>query len=216
MGGIIMKKIMFNDKYGLTQAVLDGRKTMTRRIVSEKLLDRWTDYDDFCNNVSVENAPTERQYYDEKDFFLNNAPYKLGEVVAIAQSYMDVDRFHRKGKNADYLEYLDSILPELKLYPGWGNKMFVKADLMPHHIEITDIKVERLQDISDEDCLKEGIIHVSTFLGQKIYHTPHVNGSYLSTNVAQEAFAVLIDKVSGKGVWESNPFVFAYEFVLFD
>lgn len=30
-----MKKIMFNDKYGLTQAVLDGRKTMTRRIVSE-------------------------------------------------------------------------------------------------------------------------------------------------------------------------------------
>lgn len=211
-----MKKIMFNDKYGLTQAVLDGRKTMTRRIVSEKLLDRWTDYDDFCNNVSVENAPTERQYYDEKDFFLNNAPYKLGEVVAIAQSYIDVDRFHRKGKNAAYLEYLDSILPELKLYPGWENKMFVKADLMPHHIKITDIKVERLQDISDEDCLKEGIIHVSTFLGQKIYHTPHVNGSYLSTNVAQEAFAVLIDKVSGKGVWESNPFVFAYEFVLFD
>ena len=207
---------MFNDKYGLTQAVLDGRKTMTRRIVSEKLLDRWTDYDDFCNNVSVENAPTERQYYDEKDFFLNNAPYKLGEVVAIAQSYIDVDRFHRKGKNAAYLEYLDSILPELKLYPGWENKMFVKADLMPHHIKITDIKVERLQDISDEDCLKEGIIHVSTFLGQKIYHTPHVNGSYLSTNVAQEAFAVLIDKVSGKGVWESNPFVFAYEFVLFD
>lgn len=142
--------------------------------------------------------------------------YELGEVVAIAQSYMDVDRFHRKGKNAAYLEYLDSILPELKLYPGWGNKMFVKADLMPHHIKITGIKVERLQDISDEDCLKEGIIHVSTFLGQKIYHTPHVNGSYLSTNVAQEAFAYLIDKVSGKGTWESNPFVFAYEFVLFD
>lgn len=211
-----MKKIMFNDKFGLTQAVLDGRKTMTRRIVSEKLLDRWTDYDDFCNNVSVENAPTERQYYDEKDFFLNNAPYKLGEVVAIAQSYMDVDRFHRKGKNAAYLEYLDSILPELKLYPGWGNKMFVKADLMPHHIKITDIKVERLQDISDEDCLKEGIIHVSTFLGQKIYHTPHVNGSYLSTNVAQEAFAYLIDKVSGKGVFKSNPYVFVYEFKLLD
>lgn len=94
--------------------------------------------------------------------------------------------------------------------------MFVKADLMPHHIKITGIKVERLQDISDEDCLKEGIIHVSTFLGQKIYHTPHVNGSYLSTNVAQEAFAYLIDKVSGKGTWESNPFVFAYEFVLVD
>lgn len=195
-----MKKIMFNDKFGLTQAVLDGRKTMTRRI----------------SEYQIRNSIFCKSGYESIHGYEIKPKYKVGEVVAIAQSYMDVDRFHRKGKNAAYLEYLDSILPELKLYPGWGNKMFVKADLMPHHIKITGIKVERLQDISDEDCLKEGIIHVSTFLGQKIYHTPHVNGSYLSTNVAQEAFAYLIDKVSGKGTWESNPFVFAYEFVLFD
>lgn len=212
-----MKKIMFNDKYGLTQAVLDGRKTMTRRIVGEKLLDRWTDYDDFCNNVSVENIYTERQYYDKKDFFLNNAPYKLGEVVAIAQSYMDVDRFHRKGKNAAYLEYLDSILPELKLYPGWGNKMFVKADLMPHHIKITGIKVECLQDISDEDCFKEGIYASNSHeIGYGIPWVYEFAKSKMAYYTPREAFADLIDKVSGKGTWESNPFVFAYEFVLVD
>lgn len=221
-----MKKIMFNDKYGLTQAVLDGRKTMTRRIIEIdecvrfpiirfRPLEKWEKK--VVNPNYVFNGHV-YAVYNELDLLchLVKPRYEIGEVVAIAQSYMDVDRFHRKGKNAAYLEYLDSILPELKLYPGWGNKMFVKADLMPHHIKITGIKVERLQDISDEDCLKEGIIHVSTFLGQKIYHTPHVNGSYLSTNVAQEAFAYLIDKVSGKGTWESNPFVFAYEFVLFD
>ncbi len=217
---------MFNDKFGLTQAVLDGRKTMTRRIIEIdecvrfpiirfRPLEKWEKK--VVNPNYVFNGHV-YAVYNELDLLchLVKPRYEIGEVVAIAQSYMDVDRFHRKGKNADYLEYLDSILPELKLYPGWGNKMFVKADLMPHHIKITGIKVERLQDISDEDCLKEGIIHVSTFLGQKIYHTPHVNGSYLSTNVAQEAFAYLIDKVSGKGTWESNPFVFAYEFVLFD
>lgn len=221
-----MKKIMFNDKFGLTQAVLDGRKTMTRRIIEIdecvrfpiirfRPLEKWEKK--VVNPNYVFNGHV-YAVYNELDLLchLVKPRYEIGEVVAIAQSYMDVDRFHRKGKNAAYLEYLDSILPELKLYPGWGNKMFVKADLMPHHIKITGIKVERLQDISDEDCLKEGIIHVSTFLGQKIYHTPHVNGSYLSTNVAQEAFAYLIDKVSGKGTWESNPFVFAYEFVLFD
>ena len=217
---------MFNDKFGLTQAVLEGRKTMTRRIieigeyVSFPII-RFRPLEDWEKKVVNPNYVFNGHVYavyNELDLLchLVKPRYEIGEVVAIAQSYMDVDRFHRKGKNADYLEYLDSILPELKLYPGWGNKMFVKADLMPHHIKITGIKVERLQDISDEDCLKEGIIHVSTFLGQKIYHTPHVNGSYLSTNVAQEAFAYLIDKVSGKGTWESNPFVFAYEFVLFD
>ena len=217
-----MKKIMFNDKFGLTQAVLEGRKTMTRRIIKcpRTFRGEWVAGFNIHRRHSDKKIVDWPCMYDadEREFDMGEIlpKYELGEVVAIAQSYMDVDRFHRKGKNAAYLEYLDSILPELKLYPGWGNKMFVKADLMPHHIKITGIKVERLQDISDEDCLKEGIIHVSTFLGQKIYHTPHVNGSYLSTNVAQEAFAYLIDKVSGKGTWEENPFVWVYEFKLFD
>ena len=209
-----MKKIMFNDKFGLTQAVLDGRKTMTRRIVSEKLLDRWTDYDDFCNNVSVENAPTERQYYDEKDFFLNNAPYKLGEVVAIAQSYRDSgytpDSLDRHPKDL-------SVRGLMKDSAGWNNKMFVKSYACKHHIKITNVKIERLQDISDEDCLKEGIIKgkcgsESTHF-MDAYYVPKEKQPYCTP---RNAFEVLIDKVSGKGTWESNPFVFAYEFVLFD
>ena len=210
-----MKKIMFNDEFGLTQAVLDDLKTMTRRIfyIPDKLVP-YLDIDDIFDIVDdciiwKDKSDNIRMTFEPK--------YKVGEVVAIAQSYMDVDRFHRKGKNTAYLEYLDSILPELKLYPGWGNKMFVKADLMPRHIKITGIKVERLQDISDEDCLKEGIIHAYTNNdGIKIYHTPHTKRGYLSTDVAQQAFAFLIDKVSGKGTWESNPYVFCYEFVLVD
>lgn len=222
-----MKKIMFNDEFGLTQAVLEGRKTMTRRIIeidecvrfpiiSFRPLENWEKKVVNSNYVFNEHVYA---VYNELDLLchLVKPRYEIGEVVAIAQSYMDVDRFHRKGKNAAYLEYLDSILPELKLYPGWANKMFVKADLMPHHIKITGIKVERLQDISDEDCLKEGIIHAYTDNdGIKIYHTPHTKRGYLSTDVAQQSFAFLIDKVSGKGTWESNPYVFCYEFVLVD
>lgn len=210
-----MKKIMFNDKFGLTQAVLDGRKTMTRRIIKCPRTFRG----EWVAGFNIHRSPSDKKIVgfpcmydaDEREFDMGEIlpKYKLGEVVAIAQSYESV--YHECG-----LETMDMLVSSLKYNAGWTNKMFVKADLMPHHIKITGIKVERLQDISDEDCLKEGIIHVSTFLGQKIYHTPHVNGSYLSTNVAQEAFAYLIDKVSGKGTWESNPFVFAYEFVLVD
>lgn len=218
---------MFNDKFGLTQAVLDGRKTMMRRICKYDRPDEsWDivfpvfeskDYDSEGKLISSLYGAFGWKNKDGDFTGWNNPLYKVGEVVAIAQSYMDVDRFHRKGKNAAYLEYLDSILPELKLYPGWGNKMFVKADLMPHHIEITNIKIERLQDISDGDCLKEGIIHAYTDNdGIKIYHTPHTKRGFLSTDIAQQAFAVLIDKVSGKCTWERNPFVFAYEFKLVD
>ena len=205
---------MFNDDYGLTQAVLDGRKTMTRRIVSEKLLDKWTDYDDFCNSVSVENTPTTRQYYDEKEFFIDNSSYKVGEIIAIAQSYKD------SGYSPDSLDRHPkdlSVRGLMKDSAGWNNKMFVKSYACKHHIKITNVKVERLQDISDEDCLKEGIIHAYTDNnGIKRYHTPHTKRGYLSTDVAQQAFAFLIDKVSGKGVFQSNPYVFVYEFKLLD
>ena len=195
---------MFNDKYGLTQAVLEGRKTMTRRIIK---LDKLGEY-------NFDNALKQEWGRKSIEAYINNyARYKVGEVIAIAQSYETV--FHSGNCPNDF--FVDSSTINKKYCgAGFKNKMFVKADLMPHHIKITGIKVERLQDISDEDCLKEGIIHVSTFLGQKIYHTPHTKRGYLSTDIPQQAFEFLINKVSGKGIWESNPFVFAYEFRLTD
>ena len=188
------KKIMFNDKFGLTQAVLDGRKTMTRRISEDQIR----------NSIFCKSGYESIHGYEIKP------KYKVGEVVAIAQSYESV--YNEKG-----LETMDMLVSWLKNHKGWQNKLFVAAGYMIHHIRITDIKVERLQEISDEDCLKEGIIHAYTNNdGIKIYHTPHTKRGYLSTDVAQEAFAFLIDKVSGKGTWERNPFVWVYEFKLLD
>ncbi len=196
---------MFNDKFGLTQAVLDGRKTMTRRIIK---LDKLGEY-------NFDNALKQEWGRKSIEAYINNyARYKVGEVIAIAQSYETV--FHSGNCPNDF--FVDSSTINKKYCgAGFKNKMFVKADLMPHHIEITGIKVERLQEISDEDCLKEGIIHAYTDNdGIKRYHTPHTKRGYLSTDIPQQAFEFLINKVSGKGTWESNPFVFAYEFRLVD
>nr|DAL94150.1 MAG TPA: ASCH domain protein [Caudoviricetes sp.] len=200
-----MKKILFNDKLGLTQAVLDGRKTMTRRIVAleSTLAITWDCETEIDRDIAI------------KNYIVGNIKnrYEVGEVVAIAQCYMDIDQFHRNGKNAAYLE----LLPGLKLYPGWGNKMFVRSDLMPHHIRITDIKVERLNGISDTDCLREGIVKGQC--GSKEIHfmdAYYLPVPYQPYCTPQEAFSVLIDKVSGRGTWESNPYVWVYEFELVD
>lgn len=215
---------MFNDKLGLTQAVLEGRKTMTRRICKYDRPDEsWDivfpvfgskDYDNEGNLVSPLFGAFGWKNKDGDFTGWNNPLYKFGEVVAIAQSYRD------SGYSPDSLDRHPkdlSVRGLMKNSAGWNNKMFVKSYACKHHIKITNVKIERLQDISDEDCLKEGIIHAYTDNnGIKRYHTPHTKRGYLSTDVAQQAFAFLIDKVSGKGTWESNPFVFAYEFVLFD
>jgi len=152
-----MQKIMFNDRYGLTDAVIEGRKTMTRRLVSDRLWEIWTDYDDFCNSViggiARGGTSVSREYYRECDFFKDKCRYKVGEIVAVAQCYNDVVR-----------EFTD-----LAFVPGSTNKMFVRADLMPHQIRIIGIRCERLRDISDEDCIKEGVYAGSQALEYPYY-----------------------------------------------
>lgn len=215
---------MFNDECGLTQAVLDGRKTMTRRVCKYDRPNETydivfpvfepNDYDNDGNIVSPLNYAF--GWKNDKGYFTGwNIPkYKVGEAVAVAQCYKSL------GMNPEIaLDDKDGIgfYTKTKFAPGWKNKMFVRADLMPHHIRITDIKVERLQNISDEDCLKEGI-----YKGQCGSADTHFMDAYYYKGDIQPyctprgAFAALIDKVSGKGAWESNSYVFVYEFELVD
>ena len=215
-----MKKIMFNDKYSLTQAVLDGRKTMTRRIIKcpRTFKGEWVAGFNIHRRHSDKKIVDWPCMYDadEREFDMGEIlpKYELGEVVAIAQCYKSL------GMNPEIaLDDKDGIgfYTKTKFAPGWKNKMFVRADLMPHHIRITDIKIERLQDISDEDCLKEGI-----YKGQCGSADTHFMDVYYYKGDIQpyctprDAFAELIDKVSGKGTWASNPYVFVYEFELID
>ena len=145
---------------------------------------------------------------------IRNSKYalcKAGEIVAVAQSYRDCGGVNEEG--IPMWEIISSKVGGTNA--GWSNKMFVRAELMPHQIRITNVRVERLQDISDEDCLKEGIIK-----GQCGSADTHFMDAYYVPNdiqpycTPQDAYEILIDKVSGKGTWERNPYVFVYDFEL--
>ena len=179
---------MFNDKFLLTKAVLDGTKIMTRRLLKEGTpLGNWE-----------ETAKC--------------LPYKVGDIVAIAQPYKDI--IECMAEYSDIIINVDgSINREYKA--GWTNKMFVKAYLLPHHIKTTDVRGERLQDITDDDCLKEGIIHLTT-LGIEGYGYLTSDGKCCMFDTPREAYAELINKISGKGTWERNPWVGAYTFETVD
>ena len=190
---------MFNDKYGLTQAVLEGRKTQTRRICNPIPYRRELT----CNDVWG-HYPTKEEI--DFDKLLARSKYKVGEVIAVAQSY---HALNKQGYVAP--EWLDHTCENSA---GYDNKMFVQAALMPYHIKITNIRVECLQDISDEDCMKEGVIPYNDCFGNGfMLDDPH-NNSYrrYCYTTARKAFSVLIDKTCGKGTWDSNPWVFVYDF----
>lgn len=193
-----MKKIMFNDKYGLTQAVLEGRKTQTRRIAYTGSLP----YLDFGICVEPKNfgRATLFRGIDE----IAHSRYNIGEEVAVAQAYcmLIVDS-----------GYSDKEILEIACSKGWVNKKYVNSDLMPHRIRITDIRAERLQEISYEDCFAEGVVqqHGEGANGEIYSYIPYEKPLY---STPREAYAALIDKISGKGTWKNNPYVFVYEFEL--
>lgn len=188
-----MKKIMFNTPLGLHDDVVSGYKTKTRRICKEQY---WS-FSDLVNANS------------NQSYMFDIPTYGIGEVVAIAQPYKDFMSPDDERGWADK--------EHTKRVPGWVNKMFVKAEYMPLRIRIIDIKVERLQEISDEDCLKEGIHKWTKDMelckydlgeGHEMWHWCD------KPREPKEVFRKLIDKISGKGTWKSNPYVFVYEFEL--
>lgn len=211
-----MKKIMFNDRYGLTDAVIEGRKTMTRRLIPDEFFG--LTWDTRGNTLVYEN-----EYGDFIDVRLSKyTRYKDGEIVSVAQNYFLTYDESKWESGIWYNEFEDG--SDITNHAGWINKMFVKAEYMPHQIRITGIRCERLQDISDEDCMKEGV--VGGIIG---YYVPGIQckdwskESYVDTEdgrtwklfpTPREAFAALIDKVSGRGTWKSNPWVVVYEFEL--
>ena len=189
-----MKKIMFNDQYSLTQAVLEGRKTQTRRIAYEKPFM----YIRSCGFIT-EGKDKGKLSINDGNEIVAKSTYKIGEVVAVAQRYCDIPMD-------------SSIKIILCKHPGWNNKMFVTAKTMPHQIKITNIRCERLQDISTDDCLDEGIVDFESRINKAHFYS--VTDKSATYDTPKKPYAQLINKLVGKGTWDSNPLVFVYDFKL--
>lgn len=184
-----MKKIMFNERYGLQSAVFEGRKTQTRRELF------------YCNKeigcVLNKNGKLEC-YTDYNGNPIHTSRFAIGEVVAIAERYNDS---MQNGSISSFDK-------------GWKNKMFVKAELMPHHIKITDIRCERLQDINESDCIKEGVRYYSIVNRFVIWDYDKSKDFLFDT--AKECFLYLLNLVGKKEHRTINPYVIVYEFEQID
>ena len=218
-----MKKIMFNDRYGLTGAVLRGDKTMTRRMMT-MTLHRCNKYGQMVkivpDDMFIASDGTAHFQVGRNGYMVpkqNQPAYHVGEEVAIAQSYRDVyDEYLNDINNPIFDAYAKAKDDEVS-GKGFENKMFVRADLMPHRIIIRKVDVQRIQDISDEDCTREGIqtdtVHFQEWQGQHGFRDRDKNAPLLFKS-RREAFASLIAKVGKKSDWEDNPWVYVYTFEL--
>ena len=203
-----MKGICFIEP--LFHKVVKGEKTQTRRIIKSST--------GFFNVESKDGVITSIWKCDADgsngDNLIPVMPkYKVGEKVYLKEPYYihtDGDLHYKFDGKEDVERFLfdETKFENIK----WLNKLFMPAWAARYFIEITAVRAERLQDISEEDCLKEGI-EKEVYNGRLFNSTKYCNGSE-TFSTPKEAYAELIDKINGKDTWERNPFVWIYDFKL--
>ena len=206
-----MKGMMLNEHVGLETATLNRMKARTARnefrsknLNTQIFLELLSDdnYMKTTGNLDFDGVNTFRidDCYQGYEF---KTKYAIGEVVAIKQSYEDIYHSMRPCTGKDEYKKQYSHLA------GWTNKMFVKNDLMPHQVKITEIKLERLQDISSTDCLREGVRRSGG-----VYYLPSAEKDMSAFDSPRKAFAALIDYACGKGTWKRNDINVVYYYNL--
>lgn len=164
------------------------------------------------------------------------ARFKIGEILFIkepfANEYGDSGNRHYKydGKKKfeDFKHDENIKWEDMK----WSNKLFMGEQDARYFIKITNVRQEHLQDISDADCIAEGVSKMAC--NPPVYELPpsgnlddpekeqkridknkEWEGDYYAYNTPQEAYAVMLDKVNNKkGSWEQNPLLWVYDFQL--
>ena len=201
-----MKKMMFNEKYGLQRAVLSRTKTKTRRD-GKKVEKQYAFY------VVANEMKGKEDYLSLEEFAISKSPYKVGDIVAIQQSYKELleEEYMPTSIENEVIRMVE------QNHIGCTNKMYVKAELMPHHVRITEVRFEQLKCISDEECLEEGIYRRDDMINSNMedvvrytFENCFERGVFKTYSTPRDAFASLIDKISGKGTWEKNEYVYVY------
>ncbi|MDR1346812.1 MAG: hypothetical protein LBJ63_00040 [Prevotellaceae bacterium] len=225
-----MKGILFTEP--MFHKVVSGEKVMTRRIIKpqpgkdlEIPEEGFINFDgEYCfgrQRVLIQtvecryddNGKLYQHYSEDIDVDVVNFPvkprYKPGETLYLKEPYWSV---------GNVVQYKYSCGNGVKGFDvesiKWSNKLFMPEKHARYFIEITGVRCERLQNIGDEDCLKEGIEEQqwTDYPYNTFYVIPDTTCELY--NAPQEAYAALIDSINGKGTWNSNPFVWCYSFKL--
>lgn len=178
------KPILFSTP--MVQAILDGRKTMTRRIINPKLIKDWA------------GAGFAEQFINWTN---HNAPHQPGDILWVRETWAPASQ-NRYILRADYRD-------EKTMIPYEQCGMNVEVSLVRFHpsifmpksacrlfLRVTDVRAERLQEITYDDCLREGMWN---------------KGTDVNTLASFQELWQHLNAKRGYG-WGTNPWVWVYTF----
>ena len=194
-------------KTPLFKLSIGGVKTMTRRGISDK------------NRLKfgINKHLTTEQVRMKMN---GNTQLKVGDIVYLPETWAwectekTTENGVERISTGNLLYKLDgdelSTNDSQSQFGRWNNKFFMPECVSRYKAKIISVGIERLRDISDEDCLKEGVLHISLEMAtEESFLNPFTNEEFPTP---RQAFAALVDSAMSKGTWEKNEWVEVYEY----
>ena len=202
------KPILFSTP--MVRAIMEGRKTQTRRIIKRELPDdahgfHFLPKKDWTIKRKIDN--TWAYFVDPKtgswpcnDEDKLKCRYKINDILWVRETWQHTKclNLHITDENYGYIYKADGLPWEDFEEWSWEPSIFMPKKACRLFLELKDIRIEKLNDISPDDAIAEGMETVGLFL------------NYNGTNI--EKFKKLWDLINGENSWNKNPFVWVYEF----
>lgn len=206
----------------MVRALLDGRKTQTRRLLPNPEYygcptgDCPHDRQDQCNQAMAENTAEDLRFTVDDRLYVREEYYQFGHWEAVEGALTKGGRQKWSFVGTNSMVQFDApgefFFSRNVAYPGvpaWYKRLgrFMPRCLSRMTLDVTDVRVERLQDCSEADAMAEGLM-------SGIFPGYWRNPSDLSRDhsTAVEAYAALWNSLNGEGAWEANPWVVAVSF----
>lgn len=205
------KPILFNTE--IVRAILDGRKTETRRLPSKRIEDKWLNYEEWVTAA----APPGSTSLTEKEFYEEYPPYRPGDILYVRETWclrFDGEKYFYKADKHTPREEKRLIDYD---HVSWKPSIHMPKEAARVFLKVTNVRVERLKDMTDKDALKEGAQGVKCdHAGLGAYGcTDCMNTGWLEPPMLE--FMEIWDSTIKKHDldrygWDANPWVYAIEF----
>ncbi|EOA8199562.1 TPA: hypothetical protein ACW7JL_003022 [Enterobacter hormaechei] len=200
--------MIFNGE--MVRAILGGRKTQTRRIVKPQ--PELTKNSGFSWNGALYGAGSDDRETNRNFAHIKCPHGKPGDRIWVRETWAEAGagapdlKLYRANYPAHVPTHYENVPPAEDVrwtpsihMPRWASRIL---------LEITDVRVERLNDISEEDARAEGIIDGGCLnCGE-----PEPCGCANPEPDATDAFAYLWQSIYGQENWNANPWVWVIEF----
>jgi hypothetical protein len=183
-----LRPILFSTP--MVQAILEGRKTQTRRVVKGEHL---------------RGVVCDETMYNQMQ---NRCPYgKVGDVLWVRESWNGVKDLNGKFNHYRFKGDNDPFHNGMR----WKPSIHMPFEAARIFLEITDVRVQRLQHITPMDAVEEGIAIASRF-GNEVNTWMCYGDDTGTTNNAYYSFMTLWQSINGRDSWYENPWVWVVEF----